>query len=177
MHVGRELSQHIVSGGSDQVIHLWDFQQEYPVCSAFLSSPCNAVSFTLNDTTICSGHANGKVIFSKVDRLCLYLSSEFEAHTQSVTSICPLQNGNLILSSGRDNLHNLIDTRTMQVYSKFRTRCNRVASNWNRVCVSSDDNYAVVGSADGSVFVWSMMMGRVENALKGHNAQHESMGA
>ena len=169
--VSKELSRRIVSAGSDQVIKVWDLQQDYPICSAFLSSPCNAISFTMNDTTICSGHANGKVICSKVNRIWLYhQSSEVEAHTQSVTSICSLQNGKLILSSGRDNWHNLIDTRTMQICSKFRTRCNRVASNWSRVCVSSDENYAVVGSADGSVYVWSMQMGRMVNALKGPTA-------
>ena len=166
MDVGKELSNYIVSGGSDQVIKFWDLQQDYyPIFTAILSSPCNAVSFTQNDTAICLGHANGKLIFSKVNTLSI--SSEVEAHTQSVTSICPLQNGKLILSSGRDNWHNLIATRTMQICSKFRTRCNIVASNWSRVCVSSDENYAVVGSADGSVYVWSMQLERMVNALKG----------
>ncbi|RVW27849.1 Autophagy-related protein 16 [Vitis vinifera] len=168
--VGKVLSRYIVSAGSDQMIKVWDLQQDYPVCSRYISSACNAISFSSDETTICSGHANGKVIFSKVNRFWMNHSSEVGAHTQSVTSICPLQNGSLILSSGRDNWHNLIDTRTMQICSKFRTRCSRVASNWSRVCVSSDDNYAVVGSADGSVYVWSMQMGRMVNALKGHTA-------
>lgn len=168
--VGKVFNRHIVSAGCDHMIKVWDVQQDNPVCSRYVSSDCNAISFSPDETIICSGHANGKVLFSKISRFWVNQISEIQAHTQSVTSICPLQHGSLILSSGRDNWHNLIDTRTMQICSKFRTRCSRVASSWSRVCVSSDDKHAVVGSADGIVYVWSMQMGRMLNTLKGHSA-------
>lgn len=73
------------------------------------------------------------------------------AHSLAVTSVSLSRKGNMILTSGRDNLHNLLDIRTFEVCGTLRTIENKVASNWSRSCISADDNYFAAGSADGSV--------------------------
>ncbi|THU73102.1 hypothetical protein C4D60_Mb04t19260 [Musa balbisiana] len=46
--------------------------------------------------------------------------SEVAAHSQAVTSIYESQSGNLLLTSGSDNLHNLFDLRTLEICGTFR---------------------------------------------------------
>ncbi|CDP15088.1 unnamed protein product [Coffea canephora] len=96
------------------------------------------------------------------------LLSEVAAHSLAVTSLSLSHNGNLILTSGRDNMHNLFDMRSLEICGTFRANGSRVASNWSRSCLSSDDNYIAAGSADGSVLIWSTSNGSVVSTLKKH---------
>lgn len=173
--ISKITGQYIVSAAvNDSAIKIWDLHSEYPINSfCFSSSSCNDLCFVANDRIICTGHDDGNIIFHNVERLGKYcygfVGKKIKGHTQSITSICSLQNGNVVMSSGRDNLHNLIDLRTMQVCTKFKTKCNRVATKWTRTCVSPDENLAVVGSSDGMVYLWSILMGKKIDALEGHD--------
>ncbi|XP_059658935.1 autophagy-related protein 16-like [Cornus florida] len=168
--IDKVCSRYIISGDNDHTITFWDLQKDYPICSMYISSPCNAICFTTNENKFCSGHSDGRIRFSNTERYVMLCDREIALHTQPVTSICPFRCGNVVLSSGRDNLHNLVDVRTMQVCGKFKIKGNKVASNWSRSCVSPDENFVVVGSADGSIYVWSLKMGRMVSTVKEHGA-------
>lgn len=79
-------------------------------------------------------------------------------HSQPVTSIYSLEGGNVMLTSGRDSLHNLIDVRTMQVCGKFNyigqggqnILATKYVSPWWRFCCGG------FCWADGTIYVWSM---------------------
>ncbi|XVF49723.1 hypothetical protein PTKIN_Ptkin04bG0036100 [Pterospermum kingtungense] len=74
--------------------------------------------------------------------LCLWdiqtgkLLSEVAAHSLAITSIS--RNGSVVSTSGRDNLHDLFDIRSLEACGTFRATGNRMASNWSRPCISPD---------------------------------------
>ncbi|CBI14903.3 unnamed protein product, partial [Vitis vinifera] len=98
------------------------------------------------------------------------LLSEVAAHSLAITSISLSRNGSVVLTSGRDNLHNLFDMRSLEVCGTLRANGNRVASNWSRSCISADDNYVAAGSTDGSVHIWSILTAEIVSTLKEHTA-------
>nr|GMD31364.1 autophagy-related protein 16-like [Ipomoea batatas]GME11775.1 autophagy-related protein 16-like [Ipomoea batatas] len=162
----------IGAAANSHVLKAWDLSRDteirstcYPWISSYISSPCNTLRFTKDDTIFCSGHVNGTVNFTNIDRFFTRSIGEIAAHTQSVTSICAMQDGNVVLSSGRDNVHNVIDVRVMKVCGKLKSKGVKVVA---RTCVSPCGEYAAVGSAEGVVYVWSIKMGKMVGALKGH---------
>ncbi|GFS39867.1 transducin/WD40 repeat-like superfamily protein [Actinidia rufa] len=132
---------HLVSAAYDRTIKVWDLQK---------------------------GHVDGNLRLWNIQTGKLL--SEVAAHSLAVTSISLSRNGNVILTSGRDNLHNLFDVRSLEVCGTLRASGNRVASNWSRSCISPDDNYVASGSADGSVYIWSISKGNIVSTLKEHTA-------
>lgn len=163
----RVSSRHIVSSGYDHTIRVWDLQKGYCVNTILSGSNCNTLCYSMDGAIIYSGHVDGS--FRLWDTRSCQLISEVAAHTQGVTSVCLSQGGNIVLSSGRDNLHNLFDVRSLEVRGTLRANGSRVASNWSRSCISPDDSYVAAGSADGSVYIWSVSKVDTLSTLKGHS--------
>ncbi|XP_010929949.2 autophagy-related protein 16 isoform X1 [Elaeis guineensis] len=161
-------SRNVVSAAYDHTIKIWDLQKGYCINTIISMSNCNALSYNMDGLTICSGHVDGNLRLwdSRTGKLI----SEVAAHSQAVTSICVSRSGNLVLTSGRDNLHNLFDVRTLEVCGTFRANGNRVASNWSRSCISADENCVAAGSADGSIYVWSRLKADMPSILEGHSS-------
>ncbi|KAK9734035.1 hypothetical protein RND81_04G110100 [Saponaria officinalis] len=164
--VSKVSNRHVVSAAYDRTIKAWDLNKGYCTNTILHPSNCNAVCFNMDGRTICSGHQDGYV--RQWDLETGKKLSEVEAHSQALTSISLSRNGNTILTSGRDNVHNLFDMRTLEIYKTLRASGNRLASNWSRSCISPDDNYVAAGSADGSVYIWSIQKGDIVGTLKEH---------
>nr|POE48558.1 autophagy-related protein 16 [Quercus suber] len=122
----------------------------------------------MDGQTICSGHVDGNLRLWNIQTGKLL--SEVAAHSLAVTSISLSRNGNVVLTSGRDNLHNLFDMRSLEVCGTLRASGNRVASNWSRSCISPDDNYVAAGSADGSISIWSISKTDIVSTLREHTS-------
>lgn len=161
-------SRHVVSAAYDRTIKVWDLHKGYCTNTILFHSNCNALSFSMDGQTICSGHLDGNLRLWDIQTGKLL--SEVAAHSLPVTSLSLSRDGNVILTSGRDNVHNLFDMRTLEVCGTFRANGNRVASNWSRSCLSSDDSYVAAGSADGSVHIWSISNAKIVSTLKEHTA-------
>ncbi|KAK9278221.1 hypothetical protein L1049_027783 [Liquidambar formosana] len=166
--VSKVSSRHVVSAAYDRSIKVWDLQKGYCNNTIIFHSNCNAVCFSTDGQTICSGHVDGNLRLWDVQTGKLL--SEVAAHSLAVTSISLSRNGNIVLTSGRDNLHNLFDMRSLEVCGTLRANGNRVASNWSRSCISPDDNYVAAGSADGSVYIWSILKADIVSTLREHTA-------
>ncbi|KAL6973122.1 autophagy protein 16, interacts with Atg12p-Atg5p, partial [Sarracenia purpurea var. burkii] len=166
--VSKVSSRHVVSAAYDRTIKVWDLQKGYCTNTIIFPSNCNALCFSMDGQTICSGHVDGNLRLWDIQTGKLL--SEVAAHSLAVTSISPSRNGNVILTSGRDNLHNLFDIRSLEVCGTLRASGNRMASNWSRSCISPDDNYVAAGSADGSVYIWSVSKANIMSTLKEHTA-------
>lgn len=164
--VSKISSRHVASAAYDRTIKIWDLQKGYCTNTIIFPSNCNALSFGMDGLTICSGHVDGNLRLWDIQTGKLL--SEVAAHSRAITSISLSRNGNVILTSGRDNVHNLFDMRTLEVCGTLRASGNRVASNWSRSCISADDNYVAAGSADGSVYVWSISKASIVSTLKEH---------
>ncbi|XP_057534621.1 autophagy-related protein 16 isoform X2 [Amaranthus tricolor] len=166
--VSKVSNRHVVSAGYDRTIKSWDLQKGYCTKTIIYPSNCNAICFSVDGRTICSGHVDGNLRLWDIESGKLL--SEVAAHSLAVTSISLSRNGNTILTSGRDNVHNLFDLRTLEVYGTLRASGNRMASNWSRSCISADDNYVAAGSADGSVHIWSIQKADIVSTLKEHGS-------
>ncbi|KAJ0104667.1 hypothetical protein Patl1_18196 [Pistacia atlantica] len=167
--VSKISSRHVVSAAYDRTIKVWDLQKGYCVNTIIFHSNCNALAFSMDGQTIFSGHVDGNLRLWDIQTGKLL--SEVAAHSPAaVTSISVSRGGNLVLTSGRDNMHNLFDIRSLEVCRSLRATGNRVASNWSRSCISPHENYVAAGSADGSVCIWSISKADIVNTLKEHSA-------
>lgn len=164
--VSKISSRNVVSAAYDRTIKLWDLQKGYCINTIVFPSNCNAICFSMDGQTICSGHVDGNLRLWDIQSGRLL--SEVAAHSSAVTSISLSRNGNTVLTSGRDNLHNLFDIRSLEVCGTLRASGNRVASNWSRSCISPDDRHVAAGSADGSVYIWSISKADIVSTLKEH---------
>lgn len=156
-------SRYVVSAAYDRTIKVWDLQRGYCNNTILFHSNCNALCFSMDGQTICSGHGDGHLRLWDINTGKLL--SEVAAHSLAITSVSLSRNGNSILTSGRDNLHNLFDMRSLEVCGTFRAAGNRVASNWSRSTISPDDSYVAAGSVDGSICVWSLAKADVVSTL------------
>ncbi|OIW00291.1 hypothetical protein TanjilG_27542 [Lupinus angustifolius] len=166
--VSKVSSRHVVSAAYDRTIKVWDLVKGYCTSTIIFHSNCNALSFSMDGQTIFSGHVDGNLRLWDIQTGKLL--SEVAGHSLAVTSISLSRNGNVVLTSGRDNLHNLFDVRSLEVCGTLRAAGNRVASNWSRSCISPDDNHVAAGSADGSVYIWSISKGDIVSTLKEHTS-------
>ncbi|KAK7389154.1 hypothetical protein VNO78_23987 [Psophocarpus tetragonolobus] len=166
--VSKISSRHVVSAAYDRTIKVWDLVKGYCTNTIIFHSNCNALSFSMDGQTIFSGHVDGNLRLWDIQSGRLL--SEVAAHSLAVTSISLSRNGNVVLTSGRDNLHNLFDVRSLEVCGTLKAVGNRVASNWSRSCISPDDNHVAAGSADGSVHIWSISKGDIVSTLKEHTS-------
>ncbi|GAB2213345.1 hypothetical protein Droror1_Dr00021374 [Drosera rotundifolia] len=166
--VSKVSSRNAVSAAYDRSIKVWDLNRGYCSNTIIFPSNCNAVCIGMDGRTICSGHVDGNL--RMWDLQTGKLISEVAAHSLGITSISLSRNGNTVLTSGRDNVHNLFDMRTLEVCGTLRAGGNRMASNWSRSCISPDDNYVAAGSVDGSVHIWSVQKGDIVATLKEHSS-------
>ncbi|XP_002511279.2 autophagy-related protein 16 isoform X2 [Ricinus communis] len=166
--VSKISSRYVVSAAYDRTIKVWDLQKGYCTNTIVFPSNCNAICFSMDGQTICSGHVDGNLRLWDIQTGKRV--GEVAAHSLAVTSISLSRNGNVVLTSGRDNVHNLFDMRSLEVCGTFRATGNRVASNWSRSCISPDDNYVAAGSADGSVHIWSVAKADIVSTLKEHTS-------
>ncbi|KAJ6688270.1 AUTOPHAGY-RELATED 16 ISOFORM F [Salix koriyanagi] len=166
--VSKISTRHVVSAAYDRTIKVWDLHKGFCTNTIIFHSNCNSLCFSMDGQTICSGHVDGNLRLWDIQTGKLL--SEVAAHSLAVTSISLSRNGSVVLTSGRDNLHNLFDMRSLEVCGTLRATGNRVASNWSRSCISPDDNYVAAGSADGSVHIWSISKGDIVSTLKEHTA-------
>ncbi|CAL0306769.1 unnamed protein product [Lupinus luteus] len=166
--VSKVSSRHVVSASYDRTIKVWDLVKGYCTNTIISHSNCNALSFSMDGETIFSGHVDGNLRLWDIQTGKLL--SEVAAHSLAVTSISLSRNGNVVLTSGRDNLHNLFDVHSLEVCGTLRAAGNRVASNWSRSCISPDDNHVAAGSADGSIYIWSISTGDIVSTLKEHTS-------
>ncbi|CAN6464214.1 unnamed protein product [Victoria cruziana] len=166
--IGKLSNRFVVSAAYDRTIKTWDLQKGYCLNTIMSHSNCNAVCFSADGQTICSGHVDGNL--RMWDTRTGKVMSEVAAHSQIVTSVSLSRSGNIVLTCGRDNLHNLFDIRTLEVCGTFRANGIKIATNWSRSCISSDDNYVAAGSLDGSVYVWSRLFPDTVSRLVEHTA-------
>ncbi|KAF2539882.1 hypothetical protein F2Q68_00021099 [Brassica cretica] len=162
--VSKFSSRHVVSAAYDRTIKLWDLQKGYCTNTVLFTSNCNAICLSIDGLTVFSGHMDGNLRLWDIQTGKLL--SEVAGHSSAITSVSLSRNGNMILTSGRDNVHNVFDTRTLEICGTLRASGNRLASNWSRSCISPDDEYVAAGSADGTVHVWSISKGSIVSTLK-----------
>jgi len=161
-------SRSAASGGQDRTIKLWDLTKGYCTRTIMCHSSVHAVCSTIDAAIICSGHYDGALRFwdARTGKLATEVTG---VHTQPVTGVSLSPLGGSILSAGRDNLIQLVDVRTFEVRKTLRSAGLRVAANWSRPCLSPDEQYVAMGSADHRVYLWDAHGKELaQGGLKGH---------
>ena len=156
----------VASSSNDRTIKTWDLQTGFCKSTIMSASNPNSLAFIDGDI-ICSGHRDGNLRLWDIRRgKC---TTQIAAHLD-VTSVCVSRSKNFILTSGRDNVHNLFDVRTLEICGTFRAMGNRVVGSWGKPCISPDENFVGAGSSDGSVYIWSRLKNGTPTILEGHSS-------
>ncbi|XP_043359939.1 protein Atg16l2 isoform X2 [Dermochelys coriacea] len=86
-----------------------------------------------------------------------------------VTSLHISQDQMHLLSCSRDNTLKVIDLKMNNVRQVFRADGFKCGSDWTKAIFSPDKSYALVGSSDGSLYLWNMESGKLETILSGEH--------
>lgn len=159
----------IVSGSHDRSIKIWDVAKGCISKTIMCGSSCNSVKVTGDKTRIISGHYDGsvKVYSTKTGEL---IRAFKDLHEASITSVVLDFEGNLVLTSSKDNTLKMIDLRMEKALNySFRHDEYFNPLEYNTVCFANYGQSVAAGSSDGKLFLWDPETGKLQHILNGGN--------
>ncbi|XP_039711937.1 autophagy-related protein 16-1 isoform X4 [Pteropus medius] len=156
----------IVSGSHDRTLKLWDLRSKVCIKTVFAGSSCNDIVCT--EQCVMSGHFDKKIRFWDIRSETIVREMELLG---KITALDLNPERTELLSCSRDDLLKIIDLRVNAVRQTFSASGFKCGSDWTRVVFSPDGSYVAAGSAEGSLYVWSVLSGKVEKVL---SKQHGS---
>uniref|UniRef100_A0A671THL0 APG16-like 1 n=1 Tax=Sparus aurata TaxID=8175 RepID=A0A671THL0_SPAAU len=162
----------IVSGSYDRTLKLWDLRSKVFCCSTvFAGSSCNDIVCT--EQCVMSGHFDKKVRFWDIRAESIVRELELLGR---VTSLDLNHDRTELLTCSRDDLVKIIDLRSNAVRQTFSAQGFKCGADWTRVTFSPDGSYVAGGSADGALYVWNVLTGKVDRTLdRNHNSAINSV--
>uniref|UniRef100_A0A665VQX0 Autophagy-related protein 16-1-like n=1 Tax=Echeneis naucrates TaxID=173247 RepID=A0A665VQX0_ECHNA len=145
----------IVSGSYDRTLKLWDLRSKVCMKTVFAGSSCNDIVCT--EQCVMSGHFDKKVRFWDIRAESIVRELELLGR---VTSLDLNHDRTELLTCSRDDLIKIIDLRSSSVRQTF----------------SPDGCYVAGGSADGALYIWNVLTGKVDRTLdRNHNSAINSV--
>lgn len=156
----------IVSGSYDRTLKVWDLRSKVCMKTVFTGSSCNDIVCT--EQCVMSGHFDKKVRFWDIRSESIVQELELLG---KVTSLDLNHDRTELLTCSRDDLVKIIDLRTNAVRQTFSAQGFKCGADWTRVTFSPDGCYVIGGSADGALYVWNVLTGKVDRTLdRNHNS-------
>ncbi|XP_075717423.1 autophagy-related protein 16-1 isoform X2 [Rhinoderma darwinii] len=150
----------IVSGSHDRTLKLWDLRNKVCIKTVFAGSSCNDIVCT--EQCVMSGHFDKKIRFWDIRTECIVRELELQGR---ITALDLNPERTELLSCSRDDLIKIIDLRANAVKQTFSAQGFKCGSDWTRVIFSPDGRYVAAGSAEGTLYFWNVMTGKVEKIL------------
>ncbi|XP_052432218.1 autophagy-related protein 16-1 isoform X8 [Carassius gibelio] len=161
----------IVSGSYDRTLKLWDLRSKVCMKTVFAGSSCNDIVCT--EQCVMSGHFDKKVRFWDIRSESIVHELELLGR---VTSLDLNHDRTELLSCSRDDLVKIIDLRCNAVRQTFNAQGFKCGSDFTRVTFSPDGSYVAAGSADGVLYIWNVLTGKLDKTLdKGHSSAINSV--
>ncbi|XP_066522826.1 autophagy-related protein 16-1 isoform X2 [Hoplias malabaricus] len=161
----------IVSGSYDRTLKLWDLRSKVCMKTVFAGSSCNDIVCT--EQCVMSGHFDKKVRFWDIRSESIVCELELLGR---VTSLDLNHDRTELLTCSRDDLVKIIDLRNNAVRQTFSAQGFKCGSDFTRVTFSPDGSYVAAGSADGVLYVWNVLTGKLDKTLdKNHSSAINSV--
>ncbi|XP_064021368.1 autophagy-related protein 16-1 isoform X6 [Pogoniulus pusillus] len=155
----------IVSGSHDRTLKLWDLRSKVCIKTVFAGSSCNDIVCT--EQCVMSGHFDKKIRFWDIRTESIVKELELLGR---ITALDLNSERTELLTCSRDDLLKIVDLRVGAVKQTFSAQGFKCGSDWTRVVFSPDGNYVAAGSADGALYVWNVLTGKLERTLAKHHS-------
>ncbi|XP_077397389.1 autophagy-related protein 16-1 isoform X2 [Festucalex cinctus] len=156
----------IVSGSYDRTLKVWDLRSKVCMKTVFTGSSCNDIVCT--EQCVMSGHFDKKVRFWDIRAESSVRELELLGR---VTSLDLNPDRTELLTCSRDDLLQIVDLRTNAVRQTLSADGFKCGADWTRVTFSPDGNFVAGGSADGALYIWNVLTGKVDRTLeRNHNS-------
>ncbi|XP_056416245.1 protein Atg16l2 [Hyla sarda] len=158
-------SYRAVTCSMDRTVREWDLHKAS--CIRRISVPSFCSDVVCSDSYMISAHHDKKIRFW--DSRSPDCSREVTLE-EKVTSLYMEPEQTQLLSCSRDDALRLLDLRTMSERLVFRADGFKCGCDWTKAILSPDANYSIVGSSDGTVFIWNAQSGVLERSLTGEHS-------